>query len=471
MIELAAIAGVAGAAISLLRDANTVHDGYKKASGIMHGTDTEKLMNCMEQMRNDNAQHNTQIADSLKHFERLSEHILYAPNLGAIKDNNVSRQRQVDDLRQIRESLDPLQKALGGDLLSSAVIWTPEKMQQAFDQDPWKVLIDVRPVARASKPNNPDMVPFIFEDAGTQYIGWQIKGVLPMMFGCEYNEIWTPLSSNSGSGAGGYGGRSNKQNWSGQTGQDQYGQYSDLELQQVKQRFRLIPAGRFIMGSPKSEPQRYSDETQHRVSIQHPFWMADTACTQALWQAVMGNNPASFTDHSENPVEQVSWDDIQVFLQRANELIPDMILRLPSEAEWEYACRAGTNTPFSFGNSITPNQANYNGEYVYDGGSKGEYREETVVVKSFTANQWGLYQMHGNVWEWCQDNWNDDYANTPIDGTAAMGEDIARRVLRGGSWNNYPDGLRSAYRNYYSPDSRNFSVGFRFICADPLTER
>jgi len=183
--------GLVSGAISLLKDANTVHDSYKKVSGILHGTDHEKLMGVMQKMQQEQETYNAKVIDS---FERLSDHIIYAPNLQAVRDNNISHQRQVDDLRQVRESLDPIQKALGGDLLSSAMIWTPDKMQQAFNKSPWEVLIDVRPISHASKPNNADMIPFIFEQGGIQYIGWQAKGVIPMMFDCEYNEIWTPSS-------------------------------------------------------------------------------------------------------------------------------------------------------------------------------------------------------------------------------------------------------------------------------------
>ena len=258
--------------------------------------------------------------------------------------------------------------------------------------------------------------------------------------------------------------------WAERTGQDQYGRYADLVVKGITQRFRWIEAGMFLMGSPESEPERSSNETQHRVTFQQGFWLADTACTQALWVAVMGNNPACFTDDLQNPVEQVSWDDVQGFLQRLNQCVLRLNAGLPSEAQWEYACRAGTTTAFSFGNSISPHQANYNGNQTYEGGgSKGEYRQKTVPVKSFTPNPWGLYQMHGNVWEWCQDTW-DSYDNTPTDGSAGSGGDAGRRVLRGGSWNNFPLRLRSASRNNNSPDYRNFNFGFRLVVLSPLAE-
>ncbi|MEN9503194.1 MAG: hypothetical protein RI964_2479 [Pseudomonadota bacterium] len=251
--------------------------------------------------------------------------------------------------------------------------------------------------------------------------------------------------------------------WASHTGQDQYGRYADLNVKGVTQRFRWIEAGTFLMGSPRSEPERYDNEVQHQVTLTKGYWLADTACTQALWQVVMGNNPAHFKDNTNNPVEQVSWDDVQGFLQALNQRVSGLTARLPTEAEWEYACRAGTTTPFAFGNSISPSQANYNGNYPYAGGQKGEYRQKTVPVKSFEPNAWGLYQMHGNVWEWCQD-WcqNSVYPMQAVTNPqgAASG---SYRVLRGGSWVSSAQGLRSASRRFSTPDNRNNLIGFRLV--------
>ena len=249
--------------------------------------------------------------------------------------------------------------------------------------------------------------------------------------------------------------------WATKAGQDDHGRYADLVVAGVEQRFRWIAAGTFMMGSPASEPERSGDEIQHQVTLSKGFWLADTACTQALWQKVMGNNPAYFKDNTNNPVEQVSWDDVQGFLQALNQRVAGLTARLPNEAEWEYACRAGTTTAFSFGSRISLNQANYDGTSCYAGGSKGEYREKTMPVKSFSPNAWGLYQMHGNVFEWCQD-W---YGNYPMQAVtdpqgAASG---SYRVLRGGSWVLNAQHLRSAYRNFSSPVYRSFSSGFRLV--------
>ena len=222
---------------------------------------------------------------------------------------------------------------------------------------------------------------------------------------------------------------------------------------------RWIKPGRFKMGSPKTEKERYEDETQHEVILTEGFWLADTTCMQELWEAVMGDNPSKFKG-PQRPVECVSWEDCQVFFQKINQFKPDLELCLPTEAQWEYACRAGTTTPFSFGENITPEQVNYNGEYPYAGGKKGMYRKQTVEVKSLPCNNWGLYQMHGNVWEWCADWYGEIVTYTGVNPTgAASGED---RVCRGGSW--FYDGrfARSADRSGSTPASRGDDHGFRF---------
>ena len=213
----------------------------------------------------------------------------------------------------------------------------------------------------------------------------------------------------------------------------------------------LIPTGEFLMGSPKDEAGREPDETQHSVRIEKPFYMGVTEVTQAQWQRVMGHNP-SFFRNPDGPVEQVSWDDCQTFVKKAGGG-----LRLPSESEWEYACRAGTTTPFSFGATISTDQVNYDGNYTYGTGSKGVYREWTVACGSMPANAWGLHEMHGNVWEWCEDG----YGEYPSAGTqVAAGVSGAPRVLRGGSWYGSPDDCRSANRDRFGAVIRN-DVGFR----------
>ncbi|WP_337958530.1 formylglycine-generating enzyme family protein, partial [Candidatus Accumulibacter vicinus] len=273
-------------------------------------------------------------------------------------------------------------------------------------------------------------------------------------------------------------GRVERPAWAQEIGRDAHGLYAIVEIpgqarkasagaRTVVQRLRYIEAGHFRMGSPESEPERYEDEgPQHSVTLSAGFWLADTACTQALWEAVMGNNPSHF--HAKNrggpqhPVEQVSWNDVQRFLRALEMRLPGAIASLPSEAEWEYACRAGTLTAFSFGDQITPEQVNYNGNFPYAGGTKGLYRESTVPVGSLPANAWGLYEMHGNVWEWCADGQRKYVERDETDPRGPEGEGVAGRVLRGGSWNRNAGHARSAYRSAYAPGYAAQYCGFRF---------
>jgi formylglycine-generating enzyme required for sulfatase activity len=241
-------------------------------------------------------------------------------------------------------------------------------------------------------------------------------------------------------------------NWS-TLGRDRHGLYGEITLGSVTHRMRWIGPGTFMMGSPEDEPERSSDETLHQVTLTRGFWLGATACTQSMWEAVMGDNPSYFKqkDGENRPVEQVSWEDCAAFLARANEFLPDGGFRLPTEAEWEYACRAGTTTPYSFGDSITPELVNYWAE--------GEKRRETVGVKALPCNAWGLYQMHGNVWEWCSD-WRGDYSGEPVDDPQGPRKGVDR-VVRGGSWNAEPRRCRSAYRRALRPGYRYRHLGFR----------
>jgi formylglycine-generating enzyme len=257
------------------------------------------------------------------------------------------------------------------------------------------------------------------------------------------------------------------QQWTGErTGVDAYGIYADIEFKGVTQRFRWLAAGSFLMGSPTTEVDRSDDEVQHSVTLTQGFWLADTTVTQALWSAVMGNNPSRFQDNQNNPVEQVSWNDAQTFIVKLNQLNPELHAQLPTEAQWEYACRAGTDTPFSFGKNITPEQVNYNGNRPYADGKQGLYREKIVAVRSLPPNAWGLYEMHGNVWEWCSDiygGYPSEAVTNPV-GTATG----TNRVLRGGSWFILARHTRSAGRSFNAPGLQNFNAGFRVALGQRL---
>jgi formylglycine-generating enzyme required for sulfatase activity len=253
----------------------------------------------------------------------------------------------------------------------------------------------------------------------------------------------------------------------------------------------LIPPGAFEMGAPEGEEGRSNDEgPQHPVTIAEPFFMAKYPITQAQWRVVaaMGQverelalEPSNFKGDNR-PVETITWLDAVEFCARLSHHT-GRDYRLPTEAEWEYACRAGTTTPFHFGETITTDLANYRGtdwqigETTYPGaygdGPYGEYREETTEVGSFeVANAFGLYDMHGNVLEWCQDWWHENYEGAPNDGSAWLAhEDDAeeKRVLRGGSWYDVPGFCRSAYRFRVAPVNIGDVVGFRVVCGGART--
>ena len=228
--------------------------------------------------------------------------------------------------------------------------------------------------------------------------------------------------------------------------------------------FVSIPGGRFLMGSPLSEKGRYDRESPQRWVTVPPFLMGKYQVTQAQWQAVMGNNPSCFQGENR-PVERVSWQDCVEFCKKLSAII-GRECRLPSEAEWEYACCAGTTTPFYFGNTITTDLVNYDGNYTYANEAKGVCRNETTPVGQFPPNAFGLYDMHGNVWEWCADTWHNNYQGAPTDGSAWLKNgDNNRSHLRGGSWLDNPYFCRSANRgDGVARDFIGNLVGFRVTC-------
>jgi sulfatase modifying factor 1 len=248
--------------------------------------------------------------------------------------------------------------------------------------------------------------------------------------------------------------------WCSSSGEDEFGIWLEFTIKNIAQRMRWIVPGQFSMGSPYDELHRNHYESQHEVSLSKGFWMADTVCTQELWLAVMDANPSRISG-VKKPVDNVSWDDCGEFLRRVHGIISDFSLSLPTEAQWEYACRAGTTSPFSFGNNITPDQVNYNGEYPYTRDKKALNRGKTVDVKSLPPNGWGLYEMHGNVWEWCMDWYGTNAEGSVIDPTGpATGK---YRVLRGGSAYSGASDCRSASRSRCHSGGRYYRNGFRFL--------
>ena len=238
----------------------------------------------------------------------------------------------------------------------------------------------------------------------------------------------------------------------------------------------MIPSGSFMMGSPETEEGSNDDERpQHQVTIK-AFCLGKYQVTQAQWKAVaafpqvnkeLKLDPSRFKGDNR-PVESVSWKDAVEFCDRLSKHTKRQY-RLPSEAEWEYACRAGTTTQFHFGQTITTDLANYNGNFTYGDVVKGVYRKETTEVGSFgVANNFGLYDMHGNVYEWCQDHWHNNYEGAPTDGSAWLSnkKDSNIRLLRGGSWYYNPENCRSAYRyNLNLAYHYDGHIGFRVVCS------
>ena len=225
-----------------------------------------------------------------------------------------------------------------------------------------------------------------------------------------------------------------------------------------------IPGGSFKMGSPETEKDRRSSESpQHTVNVPS-FFMGKFAVTQAQYQRIIAHNPAHFKGE-KRPVEQVSWNDAVEFCSKLSKQTGN-IYRLPSEAEWEYSCRAGTTALFHFGETITSALANYDASNVYRSEPKGEHRQQTTSVGMFPPNVFGLYAMHGNVLEWCEDHWHDSYQGAPNNGSAWLSENKdADRLLRGGSWYEDPWFCRSAARVSMDARFRNYLIGFRVVCS------
>lgn len=222
-------------------------------------------------------------------------------------------------------------------------------------------------------------------------------------------------------------------------------------------KFSLIPQGEFTMGSARSENGRQPAEVQHNVTLTRSFYLAMTEVTQAQWLKLMEENP-SFVEGGDHPVETITWNDAIEFCRRLSDQ-DGVRYRLPTEAEWEYACRAGTTTAYHTGDSLSTEQANFNGEL--DGPTGGLNRDETTPVGSFAANAWGLFDMHGNVWEWCSD-WHGEYDTLKTTDPAGP-EQGTTRVVRGGCWVNASKVCRSATRGDTEPMSWNFHFGMRVV--------
>jgi formylglycine-generating enzyme required for sulfatase activity len=463
--------------LSICSGAKTAYDTYKTASAIIKGDPQVKLLEEIAK----------QTGDMKVHIERLSDNILYAPNMQAVQAVNPSRRQQVQDLREVRETLDPLQRALGENIFSSAMILTPDKMRQAMVKDPWDVLDDIRPFNRATPHHDPAKIPILFDDNDVRYIGWMKRGLLPVVFEIEWRTsqiIQTPNPPPKSP--------EDSFNFEMVT-VDQFGRVRNRQTQSNKQQLvdlgkgvKLemvsIPKGSFQMGSNNYD----SEKPIHEVKIEKAFWMGKYPVTvgqfkrfveetryqttaekedgayvyisTGSWEKKKDANWRNpyFKQTDKHPVVCVSWIDAVKFCEWLS-IETDKKYRLPTEAEWEYACRAGTTTPFHFGETITTDLVNYDGNYPYGDAPKGEYRKQTVEVDYFKhANNFGLYQMHGNVWEWTCSDYGNYSENNHL---KCSSKNNTNKVLRGGSWGSNAEGCRSSYRNFDS--GRYDGGGFR----------
>ncbi len=405
--------------LGICSGAKTAYDTYKMASEIIRGNPQVKLLEEIAK----------QTGDMKVHIERLSDNILYAPNMQAVQAVNPSRRQQVQDLREVRETLDPLQRALGENIFSSAMILTPDKMRQAMVKDPWDVLDDIRPFNRATPHHDPAKIPILFDDNDVRYIGWMKRGLLPVVFEIEWQTFSTPAQIIQ------------TPNPPPKPPEDSFNFEIGIKLEMVS-----IPKGSFKMGCSEEEHRVVMETVKkhgfdvannerwlswqkpvHTVKIEKAFWMGKYPVTvgqfkrfveetgyqttaekedgayvwTGSWEKKKDANWRNpyFKQTDKHPVVCISWLDAVKFCEWLS-IETDKKYRLPTEAEWEYACRGGTTTPFHFGETITTDLVNYNGNYPYGDAPKGEWRKQTVEVDHFKhANNFGLYQMHGNVWE------------------------------------------------------------------------
>jgi formylglycine-generating enzyme required for sulfatase activity len=224
--------------------------------------------------------------------------------------------------------------------------------------------------------------------------------------------------------------------------------------------FVYVPPGTFMMGSPTDEPGRDADETQHRVTLTRGYYIQTTELSQGHWKAVTGENPSHFQKCGDDcPVENVSWNDVQTFIARLNQMERTDKYRLPTEAEWEYACRAGTDTPYFFGQAPPRDEGDHDSEHPAPDFAKGRYRRGMLPEVAFLPNAWGLYHMHTDVWEWCHD-WIGKYPSGPVVDPIGPPSGIVR-VVRGGRMFIHDPLCRSADRAGFPPDYKSRTNGFR----------
>ena len=259
--------------------------------------------------------------------------------------------------------------------------------------------------------------------------------------------------------------------WAEVFGEDDFGIFAEFRVKEVVFVWRWIPPGQFLMGSPDNEPGRWDDEgPRHRVTISRGFWFGETPVTQAQWQAITGANPSHFKGE-QCPVEQVSWPDCQGFIRQLAEAQPHLHPMLPTEAQWEYACRAGTDSAFHDGSACTQPEGKDPALDVLGWYGKNS-ENKTHDVRQKRLNDWGLYDLHGNVWEWCRDAWDSGAYRKRVEGAADPEvkemDESANRVVRGGSWVNRARGCRAAFRDWCEPGFLRYFLGLRLAAGQEL---
>jgi len=428
--------------LSLMGSYNTAHNFCQNVSGLLRGKKEDSLQYLEKMNRNLEGIHNK--------FEQLSDHIIYAKSLSAVEDVTRTRQQKVEDLREARQYLEPVQQALGQDIVSSAIVVTPERMQRVLQKNPWDVLLDVRPVSFASRPSHPDLVPIMFIHNNLQYIGWQTRGMLPIMFDCELNELWLPPTPSLVS----------------PTGTPLTQPTPNFKLKQGEFRDKLrdgtdapamvwLPKGEFKMGSNEKQ----WENPIHKVTIDYELAVGKYPATFAEYDKFCDSTRQKKPEdkgwgRGNRPVINVTWHDARDYCEWLSEQTGQHY-RLLSEAEWEYACRAGSTGKYCFGDDV-----HQLGSYGWFSGNSGG---KTHPVGEKKPNQFGLYDMHGNVLEWCADVWPKNYNGAPMDGNAwIIGGDSKYHLIRVGSWSFNDFYLRCAFRLWCdTPYWYNFG-GFRF---------
>jgi formylglycine-generating enzyme required for sulfatase activity len=431
-------------AIGLIEGVVKAHELYKGITSIIIGDKKEQYLQQIA----------TDMKDMKVHIERLSDTILYAVNLDGVRACKEKEQQYVKDLRQIRELLEPMQRALNQPLLTSALISAP---MPALSHP----RLRLKDISTLKMPIIPVVdypwVPVLFEDddaswGGKYWIGWQTPEYLSQELGCEYQKHWQPNQNVMPF-------RYPVDIFS--TGVHQPKSHpvdtTDIYTNSIGMKFQLIKAGKFQMGSEKG---RDNEKPVHTVEITKDFYMGIYQTTVGQYKKYADEKGGYFDpDYNQQgdnaAVTCVSWEDAQKFISWLNEKEGGEHYRLPTEAEWEYAARAGTTTEYSFGDDES-----LLGDYAWYGKNSGGH---VHIVGQKKPNPYGLYDMHGNVWEWCADSWHENYKGAPTDGQVWNGGDESRRVLRGVSWNNNPRGARTAIRVWGPSVGRVVNFGFRVV--------